>query len=244
MIGPRSERGERAPVADRLGDLRGRRGRIAGQIGDRAGDLQHAEIRARRPAEALAGLAQQPLAVVGRAAQVVGLAAAQHVVRLALPRQLHGARSRDALGDHGARLAGRRRARREFGHRQRGHVDLDVDAIEQRPGQLAQIARRDVGCAAAASGRIAVPAARAGVHRGDQLTGGGKIGLLRGARDRDAAAFERLAQHFEHVPVEFGQFAFLLLGLSIFQYAFISSTAAPAVTNLSVVMCWALVGLS
>jgi hypothetical protein len=104
-----------------------------------------------------------------------------------------------ALGSPGAD------ARREFGHRQRGHVDLDVDAIEQRPGQLAQIARRDVRCAAAASGRIAVPAARAGVHRGDQLTGGGKIGLLRSARDRDAAAFERLAQHFQHVPVEFGQ---------------------------------------
>ena len=44
------------------------------------------------------------------------------------------------------------------------------------------------------------------VHRGDQLACGWKVGLERGARDRDAPVFQRLAQIFEHVPVEFREF--------------------------------------
>ena len=45
-----------------------------------------------------------------------------------------------------------------------------------------------------------------GVHRGDQLHARREIGLLRGPRNRYDAGFERFAQHFEHVAVEFGQF--------------------------------------
>ena len=43
------------------------------------------------------------------------------------------------------------------------------------------------------------------IHRGDELEFRGELGLARGARDADAARFERLAQHFEHSPVELGE---------------------------------------
>ena len=52
---------------------------------------------------------------------------------------------------------------------------------------------------------VAEVAARAGVHRRDELEARGKIRLARGARDGDAARFERLAQHLEHVAAEFRQ---------------------------------------
>lgn len=183
--------------------MRGARRVVAREVRDRPRDLQHAVVRARRPAEPLARVAQQRLARAVRAAERIGLAARQHVVGLALPRELPLARERDARGHGFARFAGGRRPLGQLGGRERGNLDLDVDPVEERPGQLAQIARGDVGRAAAAAGRVAAPAARARIHRGDQLARGRKIRLQRGARDRDAAGLERLAQRLEHVPVEF-----------------------------------------
>src|SRR5256885_3478158 len=48
-------------------------------------------------------------------------------------------------------------------------------------------------------------AARAGVHRADKLEARRILGLARGARNRDSAGLERLAQGFEHLAVEFRQ---------------------------------------
>jgi hypothetical protein len=50
-----------------------------------------------------------------------------------------------------------------------------------------------------------VPAG-AGVHRADELETGRVIGAPRRAGDVDAPRFKRLAQDFEHLAVEFGQF--------------------------------------
>lgn len=186
--------------------MRGARRVVAREVRDRPRDLQHAVVRARRPAEPLARVTQQRLARAVRAAERIGLAARQHVVGLALPRELPLARERDARGHGFARFAGGRRPLGQLGGRERGNLDLDVDPVEERPGQLAQIARGDVGRAAAAAARVAAPAARARIHRGDQLARRRKIRLQRGARDRDAAGLERLAQRLEHVPVEFRQF--------------------------------------
>src|SRR5437879_6754380 len=47
--------------------------------------------------------------------------------------------------------------------------------------------------------------AGAGVHRTDQLESRRILGLARGARNGDAAGFERLAQGFEYLAVEFRQ---------------------------------------
>jgi hypothetical protein len=48
-------------------------------------------------------------------------------------------------------------------------------------------------------------AARAGVHRRDQLEARRKIGLACGTRDGDVAGFKRFAQHFKHVARKFRQ---------------------------------------
>ena len=48
-------------------------------------------------------------------------------------------------------------------------------------------------------------AAGARIHRSDELELRREIGLARRARDMDAATFERLAQGFEHAPIELGQ---------------------------------------
>ena len=73
------------------------------------------------------------------------------------------------------------------------------------PDSLRRCVRRRRASSGSAR-RIAVPAARAGIHRGDQLASGREVGLLRRARNRDAAGLQRLAQHLEHVPVEFREF--------------------------------------
>ena len=94
-----------------------------------------------------------------------------------LARQLALACRLYASGDRGARFGVRARASSQFGGRQRRNLDLDVDAVQERPRQLAQIARGAFGRAAAATGGVAAPAARAGIHRGNELARGRKVGL-------------------------------------------------------------------
>ena len=57
----------------------------------------------------------------------------------------------------------------------------------------------------AAPARVAEPAARAWIHRRDELEARGERTLPRGAGDVDRAGLERLAQHFENAPVPFRQ---------------------------------------
>ena len=83
---------------------------------------------------------------------------------------------------------------------------MQVQAIEERTGNTAAIAAYLIGGAVAAIGRVAVIAAWARVHRGDQQEARRKFHLPGRARDRDGAGFERFAQHLEHVPFEFRQF--------------------------------------
>jgi len=53
---------------------------------------------------------------------------------------------------------------------------------------------------------VAAPAAGAGIHRGDELRPGRKFNLSAGAGNCNLTIFQRLAQHFEHAPVELRQF--------------------------------------
>jgi uncharacterized protein (UPF0335 family) len=109
--------------------------------------------------------------------------------------------TRSAMADAGLAVGlGRHRLRRH-----RRHRHLQVDAVEQGAGNLVLVAQHRILAAAALAGRMAQPAAGAGIHRRDQLKTGRKIGLARRARDRDVAGFERLAQHFQHVAAEFRQ---------------------------------------
>jgi hypothetical protein len=80
------------------------------------------------------------------------------------------------------------------------HLDLQVDAVEQRSRQPSLVTRDQVGRAAALLRRASCgtePAAGAGVHRRDELEAGRKRGLASGARNRDAAGLERLAQRLQ-----------------------------------------------
>jgi hypothetical protein len=79
-------------------------------------------------------------------------------------------------------------------------------AVLGSPGVVSRDAiSAGLGRAAAAPGGIAAPAARARIHGGDELAGGGEIGLPRRARNGDGARFERLAQGLQHMTVELGQ---------------------------------------
>ena len=84
-----------------------------------------------------------------------------------------------------------------------GDIENQIDAIQQRAGQFAAIARYLVRRAATA--RLAEMTAGARVHCGDQLEACGKAGAMAGAGDMDVAAFQRLAQGFEHATVELRQ---------------------------------------
>jgi len=87
-----------------------------------------------------------------------------------------------------------------------GDGEVDVDAVKQRPGDFLSVARDLVGGVAAGAFGVAVVAAGAGVHGGDELEAGGEVAFHRGAADGDMAVFQRFAQHFEDAAVEFGQF--------------------------------------
>ena len=54
-------------------------------------------------------------------------------------------------------------------------------------------------------GEVAVIAAGAGVHGGYEHEGAGVFDGVFGTADGNLPVFERLAHHFEHLPVEFGQ---------------------------------------
>ena len=88
----------------------------------------------------------------------------------------------------------------------RRHLDVQVDAVEERARRAARcVLRQLVRRAATAAQRVAAKAAGARVHRGDQH----EMRRIRDApaapRDRDPAVLERLAEAFEHVAAELGE---------------------------------------
>src|SRR5438552_3753990 len=83
--------------------------------------------------------------------------------------------------------------------------DVQIDAVEQRAGDFREVALDLNVRAAARFLRIAIVAARTWIHRGDEHDVGGKDASGGGARDGDLAIFERLAQSFLHLRVEFGE---------------------------------------
>src|SRR6185312_12834589 len=98
------------------------------------------------------------------------------------------------------RLAGRRA--REILLRERGHLHVQVDAVEQRARDALPVARDGEARAAARMAAMAAIAARAGIHRRDELEARGKVRLPRRPRDGDAARLQRLAQDLEHGTAE------------------------------------------
>jgi hypothetical protein len=114
------------------------------------------------------------------------------------PRSARPARAR------GGGLAGV--GRLQVGCWQDGHFEEQVDAIEQRAGELVAIAGDLVGRAAAAPVRVTVVAAGAGVHGRHQLEAGREFGPACGAGDGDVTALQGFAQGFEDTALELRQF--------------------------------------
>jgi len=79
---------------------------------------------------------------------------------------------------------------------------VHVDAVEEGARELRAVACDLVRRATAPCALVVTEvAARAGVHRRDELKARGEFGLAGGARHQYPARLERLAQHLEHAPV-------------------------------------------
>src|SRR5207344_3200497 len=81
----------------------------------------------------------------------------------------------------------------------------EVEAVEQRAGELVAVAREPLRRAAALGGRVTAPAARAQVHRRDEHEAGRKDDASSGPRDRYEAVLQRLAQRLERRTLELGE---------------------------------------
>ena len=95
--------------------------------------------------------------------------------------------------------------RRQRVGRQRRHLDLQIDPIQQRPGDARPVACDLIGGAATFAARMAEVAAGAGIHRRNELKSCRKGRLARGPRDMNFPRLERLAQHLEHLAIPLGE---------------------------------------
>lgn len=197
-------------IADGFGQVGGLDVLAAFEVGDGARYFQDAVVGAGREVETVHGVLQQSqAAVVGtgverkQAAVHLGIAIDAGDGGVALFLNLTGAYH--PFANDGAGLAGA-----GVGHLFEGYgddFDLQVDTVEQWAGDAVQVFLHLTGRAYAGFGGVVVVAAGTGVHAGHEHEAGRIVDVALHARDADFAVFERLAQHFEHVAVELGQFA-------------------------------------
>jgi GTP cyclohydrolase IA len=180
------------------------------EIGERAGNPQHAVIAAGRKPHRIGCFAQQcqPAAVRPRHVFEHG---ARHGSVAANVRQPNGGIARylafagqcDARGNLAAAFGGRRQD--QVGGRHSRHFDVQIDAIDQRTRNAGLVVGGAAGVRAAAAGeaRFAGFAATARIHGRDQHEARWIGDAMVGARDRNFAGFERLAQRVERLRLEF-----------------------------------------
>ena len=160
-------------------------------------------VTAGRKPQAGHGRSEETLGLGGDRAEASNLAGAHRrvdpdaarVEAVALPLARGGHARPDRLG----RVADRRAL--HIARFQRGELDVQIDAVEERAREATEIAGALGGRAHAAVERRAAAPARIGC--GDELEAGGKIADAARPRDRDPTVFERLAQRLEHVLLEF-----------------------------------------
>ncbi len=176
-----------------------------GEIRNRASDLQDPGIGTCREPELRHGAldergagrvrARAGLKLAGIHLGVAPGGAEAHVLTLASPR--------DPRRDRDGRFAARRTAELAVSHR--GHVDVQVDPIQEGAGEPRVVVRQLIRCAAAAAQRVAFEAARAGIHRGHQHQSSGVGNAPTAARDRHVAIFQRLPEAFEDIAPKLGK---------------------------------------
>ena len=196
-------------VGQRLGEMRPADGRGAVEIGDRAGELQHAMEAACRKIEPFRSLAQQshagdirPRGLFDDRTRRRRIGEDMWQAERSITLDLNVPRRRDARRDFGRSLSRRRQEQvRSIDCR---YLDHEIDAVEQRPREPRLIlpdTTRD-GLAAATETRIERMAAAAGVHRRDKLKPRRIDDPMIGAGDGDLAGFERLAQRVENLRLD------------------------------------------
>jgi hypothetical protein len=174
------------------------------KVRDGASDAQDTVIGARREREALHGLLQQSdrwRLGVRADSKVRGLEAR---IRPALPPGLQLAR-RGHPTSHGLGRLGPLRGRNLLCRHAR-HLDVHVDSVQQRSGHATAVLLDAFRRAPAAGRRVSEVPARARVHGCHQLKARRELRVTRCARDHDVTRLEWLAQHFEYVTIELGQF--------------------------------------
>lgn len=177
-------------------------------IGDRPRNLQDAVVRSGRQAEAVHGGLHEgrtgfvDLAVLADMARLHLGIGVDAVVRE--PSLLDGAGAGHAVADRRRRLA--KRIGGDLVELDGRYFDVDVDAVHERARDFGTVGLDLVRRAEALMERIAVEPALAGVH-GRHQHQRRRIGeRCDCARDRDLAILQRLAQRFEHIAFELGQF--------------------------------------
>ena len=194
---------EPPPVADRLGHVACGDRLHAREVGDRARELEHAMVGARRepqPGDRLleqrlpGGSARQWRSTSFVPSSTLGLpcraswrarAAATRSRTTALPSAGSSASS-SAWGTAGTSMWISMRSR-------------------SGPEDSTPVARDLVGSTAASPAVMSEVAAGARIHRRDELEARGEVAFAQCARDRHASRLERLAQDLEHAAVELRQ---------------------------------------
>lgn len=160
---PLPDRPIQTPVLHRLAHVGRLDRRGPGEIGDRPRDLENPVIRPRREPEPVNGQGEQRVRAVGGLA-VPGEIPGRHVrvgkepaapgesLELDLPRAVH------AFADRCARLAARLAG--EIAIRHGGHLEVDVDPVEQGAGHAGQVTLDADGAARTGSGGVTEVAAR------------------------------------------------------------------------------------
>ena len=179
----------------------------AGQVGDGAGDFQHAVIAARRQLHALGGFGQQFGAGgigLGDAVQqfAFGFGIGAHGI-IGKTFTLHLPRDRHTLCHFRIAFSGGRQ--RQVGGGDALHLHMHVYAVKQGARDARLVVAGAFGSAAAAQCRIAEIAAAAWIHRRHQLEARGIAHMGIGARHHRFAGLDRLTQTVQHAALEFRQ---------------------------------------
>lgn len=175
-----------------------------GQIGNRPRHAQDAVIGAGGQAEPLDRTVKQAVFDFAQRAVTFGFAIAEPGIRFTRSGQLPFACRADAFAHRRGGFSGMTGP--QFSMIDPWYFELEIDTIEQGPGDPRTIAADLIGRTTTAPTGIASMAARTRVHCGDKLKSGRKVSLSRSPRNRDVTRFDWLAQHFENAAVIFGKF--------------------------------------
>lgn len=178
------------------------------EVGDGAADAEDFVVGAGGEAHFFHGGAEEAFGILFELAEFANFTGAHFTVeertRFAVAFALDFATLEDGLAHLLAGLSAPILG--EFSEGDGGDFDVDVDAVEQGTGELADVAFDLLGGAVALAFGVAPEAAGAGIQSGDEHEVGGEGGGAVGAGDGDLSFFEGLAKDFEGAAIEFGEF--------------------------------------